>query len=182
MSVRYKPVEERLFLSEVDPVKRVKARAMCASASANFKWMLVDVCAQRAGGVKPMPPIRGSDTAAEIAREFLGPKLALQEVVGVLLLSSDLSPVGFAMPHVGGLSASVVEVAAVLRPALLMPASVMMLIHNHPSGRLSPSQEDINITRRVKEGGKLVGVQLIDHLIVAPGTKQYFSFADQGVL
>ncbi|MEI8194686.1 MAG: hypothetical protein WCI73_02130 [Phycisphaerae bacterium] len=75
------------------------------------------MCAQRAGGVKPMPAVRGSETAAEAAREFLGPKLALQEVVGVLLLSSDLSPIGFAMPHVGGLAASIVEPAAVLRPA-----------------------------------------------------------------
>lgn len=182
MPVRYKPVEERLFLSEVDPVKRVKARAMCASASANFKWMLVDVCAQRAGGIKPMRPIRGSDTAAEIAREFLSPKLALQEVVGVLLLSSDLSPIGFAMPHVGGLAASIVEPAAVLRPALLLPASMMMLVHNHPSGSLQPSQADIEVTRRIKEGGRLVGVQLIDHLILAPGTKSYFSFADRGIL
>ena len=180
--MRYKPVEERLFLSEVEPAKRVKARSMCASASANFKWMLVDVCAQRAGNVKPMPAVKGSDTAAEAARQFFGGKLALQEVLGVMLFSSDLAPIGFAVPHVGGLAQSIVEPAAVLRPAILLPASMMMLVHNHPSGRLSPSQADIDVTRRVKEGGKLVGVQLIDHLIIAPGTTEYFSFADRGIL
>ncbi len=182
MTVTYKPIEEKLFLSEVEPSKRVRARTACASVQANFKWLLVDVCAHRAGGVSPMPPIRNSDGAAEIARQFIGPRMALQEVVGVVLLASDMSPVGFAIAHVGGLAASIVEPAVVLRPALLLPSSAMMLVHNHPSGRLTPSQEDLVITRKVKEGAKLVGVQLVDHLILAPGTTEFFSFADKGLM
>lgn len=180
--MKYKPVEERLFFAGVDPVKRARARAWCASKTSNFKWMLVDVCASRAGDVKPLDPLKNSDTAAAAAREFMAGRLAMQEVVGVMLLSSDLAPIGFAVAHVGGLAQSIVEPAAVLRPAILLPASSMILVHNHPSGRLSPSQADLDLTRRVKEGGKLVGVQLVDHVIVAPGTDQFFSFAERGVL
>ena len=59
-------------------------------------------------------------------------------------------------------------------------ASGLLLVHNHPSGNLTASESDITLTKRLKESGKLLEIQVLDHLIVAG--KRYFSFADEGLL
>ncbi|NJN43004.1 MAG: DNA repair protein RadC [Flammeovirgaceae bacterium] len=80
----------------------------------------------------------------------------------------------------GGVSGTVADPKRIFREALENTASGIILIHNHPSGNLTASQSDIELTRKIKESGKMLEVQLIDHLIVA-GTK-YFSFADEGLI
>ena len=59
-------------------------------------------------------------------------------------------------------------------------ASGVIVAHNHPSGNLKPSQSDIDLTRKLKEAGKFLEVQLLDHLIIA--NRNYFSFADEGLI
>ena len=64
--------------------------------------------------------------------------------------------------------------------ALKSGATGVLLAHNHPSGNLTPSQADIDLTRKIKEGGKLLEIQLLDHLIIT--SEGYYSFADEGLL
>lgn len=59
-------------------------------------------------------------------------------------------------------------------------ASGVIVAHNHPSGNLKPSQSDIDLTRKLKEAGRFLEVQLLDHLIIA--NRNYFSFADEGLI
>lgn len=78
----------------------------------------------------------------------------------------------------GGMSGTVVDMKKVLKAALDVQAAAFIAVHNHPSGNLSPSQADIDLTRKMKDGGRLLDLPLLDHLIVSE--RGYYSFADQG--
>ncbi|MDH4057413.1 MAG: DNA repair protein RadC [Cyclobacteriaceae bacterium] len=80
----------------------------------------------------------------------------------------------------GGVHGTVADPKIIFKLALEELASGIIVAHNHPSGNLTPSQQDIDLTKKLKEAGKLLEVQLLDHLIVAG--KNYFSFADEGML
>jgi len=80
----------------------------------------------------------------------------------------------------GGVHGTVADPKIIFKTALEELASGIIVAHNHPSGNLTPSQQDIDLTRKLKEAGKLLEIQLLDHLIVAG--KQYYSFADEGLL
>jgi DNA repair protein RadC len=80
---------------------------------------------------------------------------------------------------VGSLNQSVVHPREVFKTALLSSAASIILVHNHPTGDSTPSREDIEITRRLKEAGEIIGVKLLDHIIIGD---TYLSFASQGLL
>jgi len=80
----------------------------------------------------------------------------------------------------GGIASTIVDVRVIMKKALLLSATGIILVHNHPSDRTKPSQSDINITNNIKEGAKLLNITLLDHVIV--GDTNYYSFADEGVL
>jgi len=80
----------------------------------------------------------------------------------------------------GSLTASLVHPREVFRPAIQEAAAAVLFVHNHPSGDPSPSPEDIQITRRLLETGRIIGIKPLDHVII--GGLRYFSFADQGLL
>jgi len=79
-----------------------------------------------------------------------------------------------------GISETVVDIRIVMQIALKVCASGIVFSHNHPSGNLTPSDSDVNLTRILKEAGKLLNIRLIDHIIM---TEEYhYSFADEGRL
>lgn len=80
----------------------------------------------------------------------------------------------------GGVSGTVVDVRLILKPAIELLSSSVILAHNHPSGNLKPSQEDLSLTRKVKEASKLIDIIIQDHLII--GDESYYSFADEGII
>lgn len=81
---------------------------------------------------------------------------------------------------VGSLNQSIVHPREVFKSSLLSSAAAIILIHNHPTGDTTPSREDLEITRRLKEAGELLGIKILDHLIV--GEETYTSFANQGLI
>ena len=80
---------------------------------------------------------------------------------------------------VGSLNQSVVHPREVFKTALLSSAAALILVHNHPTGDTTPSREDIEITRRLKETGEIIGIKLLDHIIIGDS---YLSFVSQGLL
>ncbi len=80
----------------------------------------------------------------------------------------------------GSLTSSIVHPREVFRPAIQQAAARVLFVHNHPSGDPAPSQEDIQITRRLVQTGEIVGIRALDHVVI--GAHKYFSFADQGLL
>ncbi len=80
----------------------------------------------------------------------------------------------------GGVSGTVADPKIIFKRALEELASGIIVAHNHPSGNLMASQADIDLTRKLKEGGRLLEIQVLDHLIVAG--QKYYSFADEGLI
>ncbi|MEN8137459.1 MAG: DNA repair protein RadC [Bacteroidota bacterium] len=80
----------------------------------------------------------------------------------------------------GGLTSTVVDVRLILKRAVLLSATSMILVHNHPSGSIKPSQADISLTKKIKEASDILDISLLDHLIM--GDDKYFSFADENML
>jgi DNA repair protein RadC len=81
---------------------------------------------------------------------------------------------------IGSLNQSIVHPREVFKTACLSNAAAILLIHQHPTGDPSPSQEDISITRRLKEAGEIMGIKVLDHIIVGDGA--YLSFVERGLL
>ncbi|WP_243375519.1 DNA repair protein RadC [Geotalea sp. SG265] len=80
---------------------------------------------------------------------------------------------------IGSLNQSIVHPREVYKTALLSSAAAIILVHNHPTGDPTPSREDIEITRRLKEAGELIGIKVLDHIIVG---ERYISFVEGGLL
>lgn len=100
----------------------------------------------------------------------------------VLLLNQKNKVVGVHTVSVGSLTASIVHPREVFKAAILANAAAIICGHNHPSGDPQPSREDRTLTTRVVEAGKLLGINVLDHIIIGDGTSAYFSFADEGLL
>jgi DNA repair protein RadC len=83
---------------------------------------------------------------------------------------------------VGTLTASLVHPREVFGPAVREGAASLLLTHNHPSGDPTPSREDLRLTRQLLEAGKLLDVQVHDHVIVGNGTDAWISLAERGLL
>lgn len=82
--------------------------------------------------------------------------------------------------HIGTLNQSLVHPREVFRPAIIDNSAGVIIVHNHPSGTLEASRADIQITQRLKEVAKLVGINLLDHVILS--REGYYSFTDEGLL
>ena len=98
----------------------------------------------------------------------------------LLLLKRNNEVIKKEMLSRGGVSGTVVDAKIIFKRALEETASGLILAHNHPSGNLKPSQEDINLTKRLKEAGRSLDISVLDHLIITDHT--FFSFADEGLL
>ena len=81
---------------------------------------------------------------------------------------------------IGTIDTSLVNVRGIIQRALLCNASRIMIAHNHPSGILEPSKQDITTTSRLAESGEILGIKVIDHLIIS--TKSYYSFREHGLM
>lgn len=99
-----------------------------------------------------------------------------QEWFRVLLLNNRKQVIGYETVSVGTINASLVHPRDVFERAIRKNAATVLLVHNHPSGNPSPSNEDLALTRRLIEGGALLGIEVVDHVIVGNGT--YYSFKE----
>ena len=98
----------------------------------------------------------------------------------VLLLNRSNRVIDKVRISSGGIDQTTADVRTILREALLARATQIVLVHNHPSGNIHPSQEDKRITERIKGAGHLMNISVIDHVIVTDGA--YYSFNDEGIL
>lgn len=107
-------------------------------------------------------------------------KLGLIEEFKILLLNRAKRALGLYTVSSGGIATTVADQRLIFAMALKAAASSIILCHNHPSGNLTPSLFDQQVTYRLRDGGKLLNIQVLDHLIVyADG---YYSFVDEGLL
>lgn len=99
----------------------------------------------------------------------------------VLFLSRANEVVAKITPFTGGVAGVVADPKVIFQKALAANASGFIVAHNHPSGNRNPSQADLDLTKKLKEAGKVLDIQLLDHIIMS-GDDKYYSFADEGIL
>ena len=104
-----------------------------------------------------------------------------KEHFAVILMNIKNHILSMPIISIGGLASSVVDVREVFKEAIKNNAASVIMVHNHPSGSLEPSKEDVNVTLRLKEAGKILGIQLLDHIIVNYDGK-YVSLKEKGVI
>ncbi len=133
--------------------------------------------------VKPAdrPQIDASASAYKIFRDTWDHTFELCESFRLMLLNRSNKVLGITTISTGGLTGTVVDVRLIMQYALKGNASSLIICHNHPSGNTKPSENDIQVTRRIKAAGTLLDINLVDHLILTPDNK-YLSFADEGLL
>jgi DNA repair protein RadC len=107
-------------------------------------------------------------------------KIELQEEFLILLLDRSNHCLGISKISQGGVSSCLIDPKIIFATSLKSRASGIILAHNHPSGVLQPSKADIDLTHKLREGGKLLEISVLDHLIVTP--HNYYSFTDEGMM
>ncbi|SIO15358.1 RadC family protein [Chitinophaga niabensis] len=129
-----------------------------------------------------LPSKKNVITCADDVASLLRPLLEDQfyETFYVLYLNHANKLLHYSCISSGGLTSTTVDPRMVFQEALLQKATRIMLCHNHPSGSLRPSNADVNITHKLKAGGKLLDIEVLDHVIVS--SEGHFSFKEDGML
>jgi DNA repair protein RadC len=118
--------------------------------------------------------------AARTARELVGDDLD-REVFGILLVNTRNRITAMHIVSVGTLNGAYVHPREVFKAAILGNAAAIILFHNHPSGDPDPSREDRELTRRLTDAGRILGIEVLDHVILGDEAR-YYSFKEHGVL
>lgn len=119
-----------------------------------------------------------SDDVVSVAKPIFAELDADKEHFVILALNNKNRINGYKLISTGTLTASLIRPGDVYRAALHLAAAAVVFVHNHPSGDPAPSQEDVEITRRLKECGETLAIRVLDHVI--PGADRYYSFSDRG--
>lgn len=122
-------------------------------------------------------PMNNPDATIRVMNEFLSQMD--RELFCIVNLQADLTPINMNIVSVGSLNEALINPREIFKSAILSNAHSMMLIHNHPSGNLTPSTSDIQTTARMQELGELMGISLVDHIITGRDGN-YYSFRDKG--
>lgn len=117
--------------------------------------------------------------AAQVADLFASLRAEAREVFATIHLDSKNRILCVETVSVGCLTSAIVHPREVFKSALLSSAAAVVLVHNHPSGDPTPSREDLELTKRLKEAGELLGIRVLDHVIIGSG---HLSIADRGLL
>lgn len=147
------------------------------------QWQVAEIQLSYKSNVKPSqrPKLLTSKDAFEILKNSWDEStIELFEEFKVMFTNRANKVLGIMEVSTGGISGTVADPRLIFIAALKAGASGMIVSHNHPSGNVIPSQADIQLTRKLKEGGKLLEIQLLDHIIVT--SESYYSFADEGIL
>ena len=129
----------------------------------------------------PKPKITSSEDAYNLFLSCWSKQtIELQEEFKVLLLNRANKVLGIYSCSKGGMSSTVVDVKLLFAVVLKGTASAIILAHNHPSGSLIASQADKNLTKKIKEAGKFLEIEVLDHLILTKDN--FYSFVDNGLM
>lgn len=120
--------------------------------------------------------IRSPQDSYELFREYLGE--VDREHFVVACLDTKNQPTNISTVHIGSINASIVHPREVMKTAILSNAASIICCHPHPSGDPTPSSEDIDVTERLVEVGKIVGIELLDHIIIGDG--KFISLKEKG--
>ena len=160
-------IEEELQLLEVTKLQKLKLEA--------FFNMAIRFSKESRGH-------RAKVTSPNVVADLLMDEMKFlqKEEFRILILDTKNQITKVETISIGTLNASIVHPRDVFKTALLNSANSLILVHNHPSGDTTPSNEDINITNRLIDAGKLLGIKVLDHIIL--GDNRYLSFQEKNLI
>lgn len=138
--------------------------------------MGVRLCLKETGAWFSEQPVSDPQAAVRLMGEVL--KEVDREMVCAVNLDIKNRPINYSVISVGAIDRSLVPVQNIFKPAILSNAAGIILLHNHPSGDVTPSISDIELTNKVVSAGRLMDMPVRDHVIVAGITGQFYSFAE----
>lgn len=128
----------------------------------------------------PAVTIKSSEDTCNFIKQFYGDDMDIFESSFVLLLNRANTTIGYAKISQGGLTGTVMDPRLIAKYAVESLAVSIILAHNHPSGNLNPSQQDIDITKKIKEGLKMLDINVFDHIILS--STGYYSLSENGLM
>jgi DNA repair protein RadC len=160
-------VSELASVKGIGPAKiaQIKACLEISRRIGNHRWQIGQ-------------PLRSSEDVFRHFRDHL--EKEKRELFYVVLLNNKNRKIREVKISEGSLTASLVHPREVYNPVIRESAAAVIFVHNHPSGDPAPSPEDVDITRRLKEVGEVMGVRVLDHVVI--GRDRYFSFSDKGMI
>jgi DNA repair protein RadC len=127
-----------------------------------------------------MVKIRSSKVANEYCRQFFHSDISIYESFFLILLNRANNTIAYVKISQGGVAGTTCDPSIVAKYAIETLASAVILCHNHPSGNSQPSQDDIDLTRKIKHGLALFDIAVLDHIILTED--DYYSFGDSGTM
>lgn len=132
------------------------------------------ISSNRGGKIKISSP---QDVSAMLMEDM---RYLKREYFKIILLDTKNNVLGIRDISIGSLSSSIVHPREVFKEAINASSASIILVHNHPSGEVEPSKEDLNITSRIIEGSKILGINVLDHIIIGDGV--FLSFKEEGYI
>ncbi len=157
-------------LMELEGIKEAKASKLLAVSELSKRFRSY----KSGGDYKICSPKDAADIVMQEMRELK------QEILKIIFLNTKNIVIGAKNVSMGSLNSSIVHPREVFKEAIKRSSSSIIICHNHPSGDPSPSSEDINITNRLKECGKIIGIDVLDHIIVGDGV--FVSLKEKGIV
>ena len=145
-----------------------------------FRMAEVEINYKHGSSYSDMVKITCSTDCNKYFRAIWSDRMQYLEEFKVLCLNRANLVLGWASISQGGISGTVVDPRVIFQIGLKSNASSLVLAHNHPSGNVQPSESDIRLTRKLKEAGDALDIQVLDHLIIT--SDEYYSFADEGLI
>jgi DNA repair protein RadC len=148
-------------LLQIDGIGTSKALSICAAINLGKR-----ILTQKIWQKKRVVVERPADAASLVVHQLTA---QLQEELMVVLLDAHNGVMDVQTVYIGSLNATVVRVAEVFRPAIVQNAAGMIVAHNHPSGDIKPSPQDVSLTETLVDAGRHLDIPILDHLIIASG-------------
>ena len=162
--------------ASIEELKKVKGIGFATACKLQAAFKLGEKAESQI--IKYGEKIEGPESVFNLLKNEIGNKK--KESFYILSLTTRNNLISADKVSTGTLSASLAHPREVFLPAIKNSASSVIIVHNHPSENTQPSEDDLEITKRLKEAGKILGIEVIDHIIVTKD--DYFSFKDKGLI
>jgi len=145
----------------------------------NISFLNLRVIKENSGRYDVNKKIQSPEDVFEVVQKVIKASEYPEENLWMITLNTKNNITGIFTVSTGSLNTSIVHPREVFKRAMLQNAASIIICHNHPSGDATPSAEDVSITKRIYDAGKILGIELLDHIII--GDNKYTSLKERGV-